>query len=155
MFARPDRHSFQTFWQVSQTDLIIILCFSTGSLTGSWLQPVPIHKLSNKKMLSANLFGNFFIFHKSRITKELIRDDRSGIRTVINLQTPGEHSHCGPPLTSSGFSYLPEIFMEKDSYIHSLRHIDIDLVNSNNFFSFTSKQFTIITLAGRITSRAP
>ncbi len=40
---------------------------------------------------------------------------RLGIKTIINLQTAGEHSHCGPPLTSSGFSYLPESFMEKDS----------------------------------------
>ena len=40
---------------------------------------------------------------------------RLGIKTIINLQTAGEHSHCGPPLTSSGFSYLPENFMEKDS----------------------------------------
>ncbi|VVC94686.1 unnamed protein product, partial [Leptidea sinapis] len=38
-----------------------------------------------------------------------------GIRTVINLQTAGEHASCGPPLTNSGFTYDPVIFMANDS----------------------------------------
>uniref|UniRef100_A0A7N6AUZ8 Uncharacterized protein n=1 Tax=Anabas testudineus TaxID=64144 RepID=A0A7N6AUZ8_ANATE len=34
---------------------------------------------------------------------------RNGIKTVINLQTPGEHANCGNPLEpESGFSYRPE-----------------------------------------------
>ena len=40
---------------------------------------------------------------------------RLGIKSIINLQMPGEHSHCGPPLEPSGFSYLPDIFMENQS----------------------------------------
>ncbi|KAG6449321.1 hypothetical protein O3G_MSEX005974 [Manduca sexta] len=42
-----------------------------------------------------------------------------GIRTVINLQTPGEHSSCGPPLTNSGFTYDPAIFMANDIYYYN------------------------------------
>ncbi|XP_026728343.1 protein tyrosine phosphatase domain-containing protein 1-like [Trichoplusia ni] len=42
-----------------------------------------------------------------------------GIRTVINLQTPGEHASCGPPLTKSGFTYDPTIFMANDIYYYN------------------------------------
>lgn len=37
------------------------------------------------------------------------------IKTIINLQTPGEHASCGGPLESSGFTYDPNIFMENNS----------------------------------------
>lgn len=41
---------------------------------------------------------------------------RNGIKTVINLQIPGEHASCGNPLEpESGFSYRPEVFMENNS----------------------------------------
>ncbi|CAG9124756.1 unnamed protein product [Plutella xylostella] len=42
-----------------------------------------------------------------------------GIRTVINLQTPGEHASCGPPLTASGFTYEPAVFMSNDIYYYN------------------------------------
>lgn len=38
---------------------------------------------------------------------------RKGIKTVINLQQPGEHSACGQGNDSSGFSYNPQRLMEK------------------------------------------
>lgn len=39
-----------------------------------------------------------------------------GLKTVINLQRPGEHASCGNPLEQeSGFTYLPEAFMEAGS----------------------------------------
>ncbi|KAM6977829.1 protein tyrosine phosphatase domain-containing protein 1 [Aplochiton taeniatus] len=45
---------------------------------------------------------------------------RSGIKTVINLQRPGEHASCGNPLEpESGFSYRPEIFMENGLYFYN------------------------------------
>ncbi|XP_068187051.1 protein tyrosine phosphatase domain-containing protein 1 [Antennarius striatus] len=45
---------------------------------------------------------------------------RAGIRTVINLQTPGEHASCGNPLEpESGFSYRPEVFMENNIYFYN------------------------------------
>ena len=34
---------------------------------------------------------------------------------MINLQRPGEHSSCGNPLESDGFSYVPQTFMDNDS----------------------------------------
>ncbi|XP_059844451.1 protein tyrosine phosphatase domain-containing protein 1, partial [Hypanus sabinus] len=47
------------------------------------------------------------------------------IRSVINLQVPGEHGHCGDPLElKSGFSYLPEIFMENDIYFFNFGMTD-------------------------------
>ena len=41
---------------------------------------------------------------------------RCGLKTVINLQRPGEHASCGNPLEQeSGFTYRPETFMEAGS----------------------------------------
>ncbi|XP_018589528.1 protein tyrosine phosphatase domain-containing protein 1 isoform X1 [Scleropages formosus] len=43
-----------------------------------------------------------------------------GLRTVINLQRPGEHASCGNPLEpESGFTYRPEIFMEASIYFYN------------------------------------
>ncbi|XP_072308129.1 protein tyrosine phosphatase domain-containing protein 1 isoform X2 [Eucyclogobius newberryi] len=45
---------------------------------------------------------------------------RCGLKTVINLQRPGEHSSCGNPLEQeSGFTYRPEIFMEAGIYYYN------------------------------------
>ncbi|KAL6119172.1 ptpdc1 [Pungitius sinensis] len=45
---------------------------------------------------------------------------RCGIKTVINLQIPGEHANCGNPLEpESGFSYRPEVFMENNIYYYN------------------------------------
>ncbi|XP_066529091.1 protein tyrosine phosphatase domain-containing protein 1, partial [Hoplias malabaricus] len=43
-----------------------------------------------------------------------------GLRTVINLQRPGEHANCGNPLEpGSGFTYRPEVFMEAGIYFYN------------------------------------
>ncbi|XP_066224444.1 protein tyrosine phosphatase domain-containing protein 1 isoform X1 [Saccopteryx leptura] len=43
-----------------------------------------------------------------------------GLTTVINLQRPGEHASCGNPLEQeSGFTYLPEAFMEAGIYFYN------------------------------------
>lgn len=45
---------------------------------------------------------------------------RCGLKTVINLQRPGEHASCGNPLEQeSGFSYRPETFMEAGIYYYN------------------------------------
>ncbi|XP_061076069.1 protein tyrosine phosphatase domain-containing protein 1 [Conger conger] len=45
---------------------------------------------------------------------------RCGLRTVINLQRPGEHASCGNPLEQeSGFTYRPEAFMEAGIYFYN------------------------------------
>jgi len=41
---------------------------------------------------------------------------RVGIKSVVNLQVPGEHASCSAvPLHSSGFSYDPTYLMENGS----------------------------------------
>lgn len=43
---------------------------------------------------------------------------RLNIRSVINMQLPGEHAHCGPSLDpESGFTYSPQVFMDNESEI--------------------------------------
>ncbi|XP_047382846.1 protein tyrosine phosphatase domain-containing protein 1 isoform X2 [Sciurus carolinensis] len=43
-----------------------------------------------------------------------------GIKTIINLQRPGEHASCGNSLEQeSGFTYLPEAFMEAGIYFYN------------------------------------
>ncbi|XP_046407111.1 protein tyrosine phosphatase domain-containing protein 1-like [Ischnura elegans] len=44
---------------------------------------------------------------------------RKRIQSIINLQQPGEHSKCGPPLENCGFSYDPEIFMKEGIYFYN------------------------------------
>ncbi|XP_076313590.1 protein tyrosine phosphatase domain-containing protein 1-like isoform X2 [Tachypleus tridentatus] len=43
----------------------------------------------------------------------------NGIKTLINLQQPGEHSSCGPSLENSGFTYQPQIFMESNVFFYN------------------------------------
>ncbi|XP_051531206.1 protein tyrosine phosphatase domain-containing protein 1-like isoform X1 [Myxocyprinus asiaticus] len=43
-----------------------------------------------------------------------------GLKTVINLQRPGEHASCGSTLEpESGFTYRPEVFMEAGIYFYN------------------------------------
>ncbi|KAI5614506.1 protein tyrosine phosphatase domain-containing protein 1, partial [Silurus asotus] len=43
-----------------------------------------------------------------------------GLKTIINLQHPGEHASCGYPLEpESGFTYRPEVFMEAGIYFYN------------------------------------
>ncbi|XP_046353259.2 protein tyrosine phosphatase domain-containing protein 1-like [Haliotis rufescens] len=43
----------------------------------------------------------------------------AGIKTVINLQMPGEHASCGEGLEKSGFSYDPQQLMEKGIFFYN------------------------------------
>uniref|UniRef100_A0A3B3XYT4 Protein tyrosine phosphatase domain-containing protein 1 n=1 Tax=Poecilia mexicana TaxID=48701 RepID=A0A3B3XYT4_9TELE len=55
---------------------------------------------------------------------------RNGIKTVINLQLPGEHASCGNPLEpESGFSYNPEVFMENNIYFYNYGWSDYGVTN--------------------------
>ncbi|KAG7228130.1 hypothetical protein INR49_013413 [Caranx melampygus] len=54
----------------------------------------------------------------------------NGIKTVINLQIPGEHASCGNPLEpESGFSYRPEVFMENHIYFYNFGWSDYGVAN--------------------------
>ncbi|XP_052437765.1 protein tyrosine phosphatase domain-containing protein 1-like isoform X1 [Carassius gibelio] len=47
------------------------------------------------------------------------------IKSIINMQLPGEHAHCGPPLDpGSGFTYSPQIFMESQIYFYNFGMCD-------------------------------
>ncbi|XP_076022376.1 protein tyrosine phosphatase domain-containing protein 1 [Genypterus blacodes] len=55
---------------------------------------------------------------------------RNCIKTVINLQTPGEHASCGNPLEpESGFSYRPEVLMENNIYFYNFGWNDYGVAN--------------------------
>ncbi|XP_041965793.1 protein tyrosine phosphatase domain-containing protein 1 [Alosa sapidissima] len=41
------------------------------------------------------------------------------IRSLINMQLPGEHAHCGPGLEHSGFTYSPQTFMDNQIYFYN------------------------------------
>ncbi|XP_054641341.1 protein tyrosine phosphatase domain-containing protein 1 isoform X1 [Dunckerocampus dactyliophorus] len=57
------------------------------------------------------------IIEKYNIIEQFQRCD---VKTVINLQRPGEHSSCGNPLEQeSGFTYRPETFMEAGIYYYN------------------------------------
>ncbi|XP_019935068.2 protein tyrosine phosphatase domain-containing protein 1 [Paralichthys olivaceus] len=60
---------------------------------------------------------------------------RLNIRSIVNMQFPGEHAHCGPPLDpDSGFTYSPQIFMDNDIY----------------FYNFAMPDFGVSSLVGLI-----
>ena len=42
-----------------------------------------------------------------------------GIKSVFCVQKPGEHSHCGPKLEPSGFSYNPQELMDAGLYFYN------------------------------------
>ncbi|KDR18115.1 protein tyrosine phosphatase domain-containing protein 1-like [Zootermopsis nevadensis] len=53
-------------------------------------------------------------------TRNIIGQFKSlGIKSIINLQTPGEHASCGNALESSGFTYDPDVFMENNIYFYN------------------------------------
>nr|XP_050853107.1 protein tyrosine phosphatase domain-containing protein 1-like isoform X2 [Vespula vulgaris] len=58
-------------------------------------------------------------------TGQIIKENMIGqfqewsIKTIINLQTPGEHASCGGSLEKSGFTYDPNIFMKNEIYYYN------------------------------------
>ncbi|CAK9812688.1 Protein tyrosine phosphatase domain-containing protein 1 [Anthophora plagiata] len=54
------------------------------------------------------------------IKKDIIAQFQGwSIKTIINLQTPGEHASCGGPLEESGFTYDPNVFMKRGIYYYN------------------------------------
>ncbi|XP_076285133.1 uncharacterized protein LOC143211384 isoform X1 [Lasioglossum baleicum] len=54
------------------------------------------------------------------IKKDIIAQFQGwSIKTIINLQTPGEHASCGGPLEPSGFTYDPNVFMKNGIYYYN------------------------------------
>ncbi|NXS89777.1 PTPC1 protein, partial [Erpornis zantholeuca] len=83
------------------------------------------HEQAVKGLYSSWITDN--ILAMARPSTELIEKyniieqfERCAIKTVINLQRPGEHASCGNPLEQeSGFTYLPEVFMEAGIYFYN------------------------------------
>uniref|UniRef100_A0A4W5MY21 Protein tyrosine phosphatase domain containing 1b n=1 Tax=Hucho hucho TaxID=62062 RepID=A0A4W5MY21_9TELE len=65
--------------------------------------------------LLTNLKGNTIFYFR------VCCHHKCGLKTVINLQRPGEHASCGPNALEpeSGFSYQPEVFMENNIYFYN------------------------------------
>ncbi len=54
------------------------------------------------------------------IEKGLIDEFKKlGIKSIFNLQMPGEHASCGPKLDKAGFSYDPNDFMKQDIFFYN------------------------------------
>jgi hypothetical protein len=70
---------------------------------------------SSSKISEHKIIEQFKKFQK--ILHLLITPNSLNITSIINLQLPGEHAHCGDGLTSGGFSYNPEEFMRENSKI--------------------------------------
>ncbi|KAI7802375.1 protein tyrosine phosphatase domain-containing protein 1 [Triplophysa rosa] len=52
------------------------------------------------------------------------------IKSIINMQLPGEHAHCGPPLESdSNFTYSPQIFMDNKIYFYNFGMSDFGVLS--------------------------
>jgi protein tyrosine phosphatase domain-containing protein 1 len=66
----------------------------------------------------------------TRIIKEYNIIDvflEQNIRSVFNLQSPGEHLSCGDGVEkSSGFSYLPDTFMDNGISYYNFGWTDMD-----------------------------
>ena len=45
--------------------------------------------------------------------------NRLGIKSIVNLQMPGEHASCGPKLEPSGFTYDPNDFMKRNIFYYN------------------------------------
>ncbi|XP_013167356.1 PREDICTED: protein tyrosine phosphatase domain-containing protein 1-like [Papilio xuthus] len=72
-----------------------------------------------------------------------------GIRTVVNLQTSGEHASCGPPLTSSGFTYDPTIFMANNIYYYNFAWPDYGEASLSGLLNMT-KVLSFALQEGRV-----
>ncbi|XP_043283751.1 protein tyrosine phosphatase domain-containing protein 1-like isoform X2 [Venturia canescens] len=54
------------------------------------------------------------------IKKNVIEQFKNwSIKTIVNLQTPGEHASCGGNLEESGFTYEPNHFMKNGIYYYN------------------------------------
>lgn len=87
-------------------------------------------KMKRKEMAINGLYSSWVtpdILATARPSTEVIKKfdvigqfSQTGIKSLINLQHPGEHSSCGFGLEPvSGFSYVPEDFMKEDIFFYN------------------------------------
>lgn len=87
-------------------------------------------KMKSEEMAINGLYSSWItpeILATARPSTEVIKQfdvigqfSQTGIKSLINLQHPGEHSSCGFGLEPvSGFSYVPEDFMKEDIFFYN------------------------------------
>ena len=87
-------------------------------------------KMKSEEMAINGLYSSWItpdILATARPSTEVIKKfdvigqfSQTGIKSLINLQHPGEHSSCGFGLEPvSGFSYVPEDFMKEDIFFYN------------------------------------
>lgn len=84
-------------WKFQTCILLIVILFVYIRVTDDVLA---MARPSTAQLLKNNVIGQF---------------QGWSIKTIINLQTPGEHGSCGGPLETSGFTYDPAEFMKNGS----------------------------------------
>ncbi|CAL8263082.1 unnamed protein product [Merluccius merluccius] len=72
---------------------------------------------------------------------------RLNIKSIINMQLPGEHAHCGPPLDAeSGFTYSPQSFMENNIFFYNFGMPDfgvssmVGIIDGVKVLAFAAKE---------------
>ncbi|NWH39217.1 PTPC1 protein, partial [Chloropsis hardwickii] len=113
------------------------------------------HEQAIKGLYSSWITDN--ILAMARPSTELIEKyniieqfERCGIKTIINLQRPGEHASCGNPLEQeSGFTYLPEAFMEAGIYFYNFGWKDYGVASLTTILDMV-KVMTFALQEGRV-----
>uniref|UniRef100_A0A8C5UAE1 Protein tyrosine phosphatase domain-containing protein 1 n=1 Tax=Malurus cyaneus samueli TaxID=2593467 RepID=A0A8C5UAE1_9PASS len=113
------------------------------------------HEQAIKGLYSSWITDN--ILAMARPSTELIEKyniieqfERCGIKTIINLQRPGEHASCGSPLEQeSGFTYLPEAFMEAGIYFYNFGWKDYGVASLTTILDMV-KVMTFALQEGRV-----
>ncbi|XP_003725586.1 protein tyrosine phosphatase domain-containing protein 1 [Strongylocentrotus purpuratus] len=116
-------------------------------------------KWSEDQMAIKGLFSHWVtkrILAMSRPSTEAVKKydiinqfKEHGIKAVINLQTKGEHAHCGLGLEPGGFSYDQEEFMENDIFFYNFGWDDYG-VKSLTFILDMVKVMTFAVKEGKV-----
>ncbi len=57
--------------------------------------------------------------NSTNIKRTISEFHRLGIKSIINVQIPGEHASCGPRLEPSGFTYDPKDLMDAGIFFYN------------------------------------
>ncbi|XP_064605201.1 protein tyrosine phosphatase domain-containing protein 1-like isoform X2 [Liolophura sinensis] len=69
----------------------------------------------------------------------------AGIKSVINIQKPGEHASCGEHLDESGFSYNPQLFMDNDVFFYNFGWPDYGVASLSTILNMVKvMQFAVM-----------
>ncbi|XP_063713109.1 protein tyrosine phosphatase domain-containing protein 1-like isoform X2 [Symsagittifera roscoffensis] len=92
--------------------------FVIEGLFSNWVEPhfVAISRPSTRAMEKFHIVDQFL---------------QLGVKSIVNLTTPGEHSNCGFELESSGFSYIPEDFMRRGVFFYNFPWPDFGTANNH------------------------